>query len=411
MNAPDPPDIRLGTLSLNLWFIGQFLSILIPAEQSAGPGQWIAAVSGLMMVGAGLMRTANQWHRLPRSLQTFVTLGTLLLVPMMLQGLFQGMDDPLYTALQAVPWLAAIYMPALGWPRIPDSLSACFRWHAFIGVAITAVYISLNWGILSSDVINREETLGIKVVQFLLYSLFFQLFRIGSESRLHQLVALAGVAEMLIIAFGSGSRQPLFILTGVILVAVWTTMRSVHGIAARAGRKFAVLLGIGVFIVATVYYILSNLHGAVDLLTQRLTTDRQGSSLADNSRLEELRQLHDQFGPVDYVFGRGIRGEFVNTAAPKQDNVHIGWFRTMLKGGVPMMLLLLVGYVLYAARAMVSQRDPVVLAAAGIVLYFSFKNSTGNIILPNGHFYITTICVGAIHAVAFRGPPRPPSRP
>jgi hypothetical protein len=129
-----------------------------------------------------------------------------------------------------------------------------------------------------------------------------------------------------------------------------------------------------------------------------MTAQNTGTSLRDNSRLEEIRQLSNQFGPVDYVFGRGIRGEFDNTAAPKQDNVHIGWFRTLLKGGVPLVLFFLLGYVLYGVRRLLASRDGLVLACAAIVTFFGLKSATGNIVLANGQFYIVALCLGSLFA-------------
>lgn len=400
-------EVRLGLVALNLWFLGQFLSILMPAVESAGIGQWMTSVSALLLVLAGLARCLSSWQHLPPANQQFVIAGTVILVPMTLQGVIDGMDDPLYTALQALPWYAAVFLPALGSPRLPESFLAVFRWHAFIGVAITSFFLSTNWSLLASDSVRREETLEIKVIQFLLYSLFFQVFRISNETWPHRLVALVGIAQMLIIAFGSGTRQAIVLLAVVLMLTLWVTFRSVHGMAgASAFRKFGVLLFVAGFLLATVYYIYSNLLGAVDLLNKRMTSDREGTSLRENSRLAEVSQLIDQFGPTDYMFGRGLRGEFVNTAAPKQENVHIGWFRTLLKGGVPLVLLMAIGYVLIGIRRFSTSRDGLVLACAAMAMYFAIKNSTGNIILANGHFYIVALCLGSLFA-----PTDPFSRP
>ncbi len=397
----------MALVALNLWFIGQFLAILMPAVESAGIGEWMTSASALLLVIAGLARCLSSWNHLPSTNQQFVIAGTVILMPMTIQGVLKGMDDPLYTALEALPWYAAVFLPALGSPRLPAPFLIVFRWHAFIGVVITAFFLSTNWELLSSDIVRRQETLEIKVIQFLLYSLYFQLFRISSETWLHRFVALAGVAQMLIIAFGSATRQAIVLLSVVAMMAGWIILRSGLGAAtARASRKFAVIAFLAGSLLAAVLYIYINLVGAVDLLNERMTTEREGTSLRDNSRLSEVSQLINQFGTVDYVFGRGIRGEFVNTAAPKQENVHIGWFRTLLKGGIPMVLFLMVGYVLLGTRRFLSARDELVLPCAAMAVYFAIKNSTGNIILPNGHFYIVALCMGSLFAPtnSFRGP-------
>lgn len=409
MNTQEPPEVRLGTFSLNLWFTGQVISYFLPPSVAAGPGEWMTSIAAVAMVIAGIARTTTNWHQLPYGLQQFVTAGMLILVPMTLMGIFKGLDDPLYTALQAVPWFGAIFLPALGVPRLPRSILTSFRWHAFIGVLITAWVVSRNWGVLSSEFIRRDETLGIKGVQFLLYSLFFQVFMIGRESLLHRLIALLGITLMLIIAFGSGTRQPIFLLSLVIAMAVWSTVRSESSQLMSATRKLVTLVSVLAIMAAVVFYIFSNLRGAVDLLSKRMNSEHEGTSLRENSRISEAKELVDQFRPIDYVFGRGIRGQFDNTAAPKQDNAHIGWFRTLLKGGLPMVLLLFIGYFLAGVRAAWSSRNDVMLAAALVVAYFGIKNATGNIILANGHFYIVAICVGAVYSELGRlaGPRRP----
>ena len=367
----------------------------------------MTSVAAVVMVIAGLIRCLSSWHSLPPLAQRFVLAGTVLLVPMTLLGIAKGLDDPLYTALQALPWYAAVFLPALGYPRLPAPFLTVFRWHAFLGVALTTYMLATNWSLISAETIRREDTLAIKVVQFVLYSLFFQVFRINTETWIHRLVALTGLAQMLIIAFGSGTRQPLFLLVLVVALAVWVTIRSVQGMAkANVGRKFGVVLAAIGFLSATVFYIYSNLQGAVDLLTKRMNAENAGTSLQENARLDEIRQLREQFGPVDYVFGRGIRGEFSNSAAPKQDSVHIGWFRMLLKGGAPLVLFFALGYALLGFRRFLASRDGLVLACASVVVFFVFKNATGNIILPSGHFYIVALCLGSLFA-----PVDPFSRP
>lgn len=406
MRPSSSPDVKLGVLALNIWFVGQGLAIALPAVTEAGPGQWMTSIAALGLVLAGMARTLANWHLFPPSLSNLVLMGSLILAPMTLLGIVRGLDDPLYTALSALPWYAAVFLPAFGFPRIPDAFLQCFRWHAFIGVAVVVAVIVSNWGALSASVVNREETLGIKLVQFLLYSLFFQLFRIASEPVMHRIVALVGMAAMMIIAFGSATRQAILLISIVLLLSMVVTARTVQGVAASGLRKFSVMAMALGFSLIVMFYIYSNLQGAVDLMNKRMSSEREGTSLRENARLFEIEQLFSQFGPGDYMFGRGIRGEFVNTAAPKQDNVHIGWFRTLLKGGIPLVLFFLVGYVLVALRAAARSRDGVVLAASFVVVYFGIKSATGNIILANGHFYIVAICVGTAHAALADSSPR-----
>ena len=410
-NQDESPEVKIAALALNLWFAGQAISVFMRPTESAGLGEWMTSVAAVVMVLAGLLRCLSNWHMLPAAAQHFVIIGTVLLVPMTLMGVVGGLDDPLYTMLKALPWYAAVFLPALGVPRLPPVFITIFRWHALLGVALTTYVLATNWSLISASSVKREETLAIKVVQFVLYSLFFQLFRIGAESWLHRLVALAGLAQMLIIAFGSGTRQSLVLIVIVVVIAIVVTMRSVHGMAgAGAGRKVAVVFAACCFLAATVVYIFSSLQGAVDLLNKRMSAQNEGTSLRENARIFEIKELIEQFGPIDYVFGRGIVGEFSNSAAPKQDNVHIGWFRVLLKGGVPLVLYFAVMYAMLGFRRLATSRDGVVLACAAIVTFFAFKNATGNIILANGHFYIVALCLGSLFAPddAFsRHQPRP----
>ena len=400
MKEPEEsPEVKLAVVALNLWFVGQCISVFLRPTESAGLGEWMTSVAALAMVLAGIMRCLSSWPKLPYAAQHLIIIGSALLVPMTLLGVTKGVDDPLYTALQALPWYAAVFLPALGAPSLPKVFLTVFRWHAFIGVTLAAYILSTNWVVISADSIRRDETLPLKVVQFTLYSLFFQIFRMSSEKWIHRFVALAGLAIMLTIAFASATRQSLFLLTMVAVLAFWVTLRSSRGGAvSQTGNKLGVIIVAACVLIGALYYIYGNLLGAVNLLEKRVAAQNVGTSLRDNSRSEEIRQLVNQFGPIDYVFGRGIRGEFNNTAAPKQDNVHIGWFRTLLKGGVPLMLFFLLGYVLFGVRRLLASRDGLVLACAAIVTFFGFKSATGNIILANGHFYIVALCLGSLFA-------------
>jgi hypothetical protein len=208
---------------------------------------------------------------------------------------------------------------------------------------------------------------------------------------------MAGILEMVAVAVASGSRQPIIILAGILAIWAWIMIRAETktGSSNRFAAKLFIVLAATFTLSAGILKLASSMQGGMDLLSSRVLQESGKGSFAENSRWDEVAMLTSQFSYTDYVTGRGVRGHFVNYAAPKQDNVHIGWFRTLLKGGLPVVLLLLLGPALAGVRTMAKCRMPIVLAAAGMGVFFLVKNSTGNVILAFGNYYLIAICFGA----------------
>lgn len=396
-----PTEISAATFFLHTLFVGQAYSVFRPASEAAGAtaaglGEWTTSISGAALVAVGAIHTLKTWGSMAASLRRWILLAFVLVTPMVIRGFLESDGDPLYTALQSLPWLASVFLPALGAPTIHRKFLGVLRWHAFIGVTVCGLLLVGDRELIFSDYVDRSETLELKPMQFLLYSLFFQLFRFPEETLLHRLTCIAGILEMVAVAVASGSRQPIIILAGILAIWAWIMIRAETqaGSSNRFAAKLFIVLAATFTLSAGVLKLASSMQGGMDLLSQRVLQESGKGSFAENSRWDEISMLTSQFSYMDYVTGRGVRGHFVNFAAPKQDNVHIGWFRTLLKGGLPVVLLLLIGPALSGVRAMARSRTPIVLAAAGMGVFFLVKNSTGNVILAFGNYYLITICFG-----------------
>jgi hypothetical protein len=396
-----PTEISAATFLLHALFVGQAYSVFRPASEAAGAtaaglGEWTTSVSGAGLIAVGAIHTLKTWGAMAPSLRRWILLAFVLVMPMVIRGFIESEGDPLYTALQSLPWLASVFLPALGAPTIHRKILAALRWHAFIGVTVCGYLLLADRELIFSDYVDRSETLELKPMQFLLYSLFFQLFRFPEESLLHRLIAIAGILEMVAIAVASGSRQPIVILAGILGIWAWIMIRAEAkaGSSNRFAAKLFIVLAATFTLSAGILRLASSMQGGVGLLSQRILQESGKGSIVENARWDEIAMLTSQFSYMDYVTGRGVRGHFVNYAAPKQDNVHIGWFRTLLKGGLPVVLLLLLGPALAGARALRRCRMPLVLAAAGMGVFFLAKNSTGNVILAFGNYYLIAICFG-----------------
>lgn len=246
---------------------------------------------------------------------------------------FATADDPLKTALESLPYLGIVFLPVLGFPRIPPSLLNAFKIHAVLGVITCGFVLVTNRGIVTADVVDRADTLALKPVQFALYSLLC-----SSGFRRYPIVravVVIGIIEMMAFAVVSGTRQAIVLLSGVVLCGLWISMRaygtnsfkSIHS-RMRVTKKMFLAGTVVMALIAGSYMIATRLTGGMELFTSRLSSQGDRTSIRQNSRWYEIQLLIEQFDVQDYALGRGVRGTFINPEAPKQDSVHIGWFRS-----------------------------------------------------------------------------------
>ncbi|MBL8868314.1 MAG: hypothetical protein JNK90_00915 [Planctomycetaceae bacterium] len=410
MDAPNHLRINQNHTTESVWdfaatwlfhaiFLGQVLMYFVGRGDSAGIGDWISTVSAAALCAVGAIHTQMKWNQLPQGLRNWIAIAGIVSGAAIVRGFTE--NDVLKTLFESLPYAAIVFFPAIGFPTIPKSLVHAFSLHALFGVLACGYVLVSNQSVVTADDIQRSDTLELKSVQFSLYSLFFVFFRLASISFLMRLVVIFGLVEMATFAVASATRQALVLLTGVVSIGIWNVVRAssewgAHGQVATPGAKKGLVLLLLVCVLGYgAYEIVTRLAGGMAMMEARLTTARTGTSIWENDRLFEVQQLIEQFEFVDLLIGRGVRGAFVNSAAPNNDNVHIGWFRVLLKAGVFMVALLVIGPVWNGVYGILHARDPVVLAAAGMCCYFAVKNTTGNIVLPFPNLYIVLVCFGA----------------
>ena len=258
-----------------------------------------------------------------------------------------------------------------------------------------------NWGLVTASTVQRSEGLAIKASKGALYSVYFLLFRLSVESVWVRAATIAGYTQLAIFTVVSGTRQTILTLTVVSILALWTFMRSavnrtrasqIYKIALS--RRISLVISTTVILFGLVVYFIGQMGGGRDLMVGRLSQKVGGSSLWENSRWDEPKELLADFGVLDFMMGRGVLGTFRTHYGMQEDNVHIGWFEILLKGGIPMVLLVLASPVFLAARVLLQSREASLLAAACMCAYFAVKNCTGNGILPTPIFYLLVVCHG-----------------
>jgi hypothetical protein len=391
-------DIFAGLL-FHLIFLGQLLMFFVPRGNSAGIGDWMSSVAAAGLVVVGAIQTSSKWRSFPISLKRWTSFAILACAVAIARGFAD--EDILKTLLESLPFLAIAFFPAIGFPVIPSALIRAWTIHAVIGVLACAFVLITNRSTITAEVVQRSDTLELKSIQFALYSLFFVFFLFLQNGSFVRTIVVVGIVEMAIFAIASGTRQAVVLLSGVILIGLWNIAR-VNAINADlltlksslTGKKIAPIILVCSILALGGYFIAKQMSGGINLFASRMQTDRKGTSIVDNDRWIEVRSLIEQFAFEDFLLGRGVRGSFQNDAAPKQDNVHIGWFRVLLKAGVVMICLLIIGPVATGVRTFMRAKHPLVLSCAGMCCYFTVKNSTGNIVMAYPVFYLVMICFG-----------------
>lgn len=393
--------LNCAVLALHLTYAGNVLWVFSGKGQEAGLGSWIASIGGIGLIAAGLLRFTTGRKLGTNAMLWFLVSGVIVTLMASQTLLRDDLADGLYFALNLLPWVALCTIPLLGWPVVPDRLLKTFRVHGVIGVFLCALILVTNRHVLLAQTLVRSDGLAFKQAQYLLYPVQFLFFRYALESKLVRWVTLLGLAEVLSIAVVGGSRQPVGILGLTVVLGLWVLWRQRSPVIRRRSgvHRLRTVILIVVAVSSAAILIRYEIRGGYQLLMDRFAVDHGQSSLAENARWDEVRLLLDQFGLVDYAWGRGILGNFVNSAAPKQDSVHIGLFRCLLKGGVPLVLLVFWGPLFVGLRLLVRSRSARTLAVAANCVYFGVKNLTGNIILPFPFYYITLLtfgeCLGA----------------
>lgn len=293
---------RIAVLLFHAIFIGQLFTFFLPRRDSAGLGDWLSSAAAAALCVIGAIETSIKWRSFPSQLKMWLVMAGLFASVATLRGVFDD-EDILKTMLESIPFFAIATLPVFGFPRIPDSLTKAFTYHAVVGVIACAYVLITNRNLVMAEVVQRSETLELKPVQFTLYSLFFVFFRLTQLSKATQVIVLLGLLEMAAFAVASGTRQALLLLSAIILMGVWIVFRTVDVKKIRLRvKKFTLIQKLlMVFAVCGVlsfglYQISTKLTGGMTLLQSRLTSQRHGTSIADNSRWYEIEQLIDQFG-------------------------------------------------------------------------------------------------------------------
>jgi len=403
-STKDSIGVWIAALGLN----GAFAGFVYGAWERTATGELstiaaqVSAIStGVFVIGA-FVHALLRLRDMPRWAWIWLLATTPVAIQMLVQGFFVNPNGDIPgTGLDSLPWAALPLVPVLACHGMPRMLDAVLKLHALLGTVNITIILLMRSDLVTADVVKRSET--IEFVQSLgpSYSVFYVFLCLPRLGWFMRAAAIIGFAEYGMIGGLTGTRQSVVLFAMIAFMGVFIVFRSLteHGVLRlKAGRQ----VGLGIVLVGMlglgVLYYLTRMEGGVQLLTTRFMYAAGPSSIAENLRWEEARCLIEQFEGRDYLLGRGVIGEFENYYGVP-GNVHIGYLRIMLKGGVPLVLLVLAGPVLAGVRAMMRSRDPRVLAAAGVCLWFGAKTLVGNVALQyNASWLVVLLCFGACQA-------------
>ena len=388
-------------------FLGFVGAIFEPTEDlmSAGKSSWT------MFLSAALLCTFTLFYwikldihrRLPARIKWWLALSAPVVWIMVSQGVADLPEvDFLHTMRRGVPWIALVLLPALGAPEFRPRLKRVLRWHACIGVAICTTVLVTNWDVVTAKSLHRYEGMELKEGKALLYPVFFQLFQFKDLSVLLKSFTGLGILVLAIQAIVSATRQAVLLLGIALVIGGWTYLR--QGILSHRQANFLTTALVVMMLGIAIAYVFPQMSGALNLTEARFTEDSGDSSIRENARWDELRAYFlEQATPLDYFFGRGVNGAYLHPGGGYAQTMHIGYGRYTLKGGVPILLLLIFGPIAVGVRTLFRSRSPDVLAAAGMCTWFGAKNLTGQLVSVNPQFFLIVISFGICLFALSRG--------
>lgn len=397
----DAPEIRAAEVFLHLCFGSFVLMLFTDVTTAAGPAEWLLHASFLGLVLCGAVRLPGQFRLMPPAMRWWILSAGIITGQMILRSVlgFEWMQDPLQGARNLTLWAGLPFLPALAFPCVPRRLARAFRWHAIMGAAICGVALVLRRELLIATSVQRGEGLTTKESLYLLYSATYVLFRFAHTTTLAKCAAVLAMIELAVVAVISGTRQGIPLMALTLLVAGWCIVRGSSQAALAGLRKAVLLVGLLVALAGGGYWISQNMSGGIALLTSRITQQSGGGSLRENTRWLEIQTIMDELEPIEYFTGRGVlsassvTGWYVSGGPWR--GAHIGYANALLRGGIPLVVLLLIpGWM--AVRTLLVSRAPATLASAAMVLFFTAKNATGQGILVNLTYVISILCLGAL---------------
>jgi hypothetical protein len=386
------------TWSFHGIFLGLFAMIFESGAEleSASRGTWVVFMGSAFLC---LFSALYTFHRasintIPKNVKIWMIVSGLIVSQMILQGLLKTMDDPLHVGRRGIAWIALVFLPILGAPEFRKTLLKLLRYHLIAGVLVVLYVLIAHWEVVTASYVLRQEGMEAKQGKALLYPLYFFMFSFKDISSFMKGIVAAGIIESLIQALVSGTRQAVVILTGVTVMSLWAYMRQ-RSLNRRGLTIIVSSMVILTFLAGTVVFLRPRLKGAVELTKSRFDIEAGQASLKENTRLDEVKAfLFEAATPLDFLIGRGVTGSWEHVGGLGEQTIHIGYVRLILKGGLPLLLLMLIGPIGTGFRIWLTSRDPTDLAASGMCVWFAAKTLTGNITQAHPIFYLTIISFG-----------------
>ncbi|MCZ7574932.1 MAG: hypothetical protein M5U01_40795 [Ardenticatenaceae bacterium] len=401
LNFPWAWDQRLLLIGANLLFLGMSIAVF---ERETGingvsKGAYTSWIAAMLLCAAALIRLMKRpFVPIPVSLRVWLGAGGAILFLMVFQSALNFSRYGLKSILlESLPWACTVLLPVLGDPRFADSWRRIFRWHAVMGVVVNLFLLTQSWDLVINPLIYRYQLIPVVGNGLgLLYAVPYLLFLYGDLRPSLRLVVSVGMIELLYLGLIRENRQAVFLVGVQLLLAVWIYWRG--RISAASLRQNRNILASFLIIVSVFWFLQAVLpevsHRMMSLETRFLLTEGE-RSITENVRWKEVSVFFEQLKPLEYVWGRGVSGTFDNTIIVQNPHfIHVGYVYAILKGGIPLLLLLLFGPVLVGVRALLSSREPYMLAASGMCAWLAVKLYTGNILSANATYYLALVCFG-----------------
>lgn len=389
-------DRWLIVLSLNVLFLRNALGS-VGFNIDINPVYFEIAIYGLLCLAA-LNRLARRSSGLPGSLLFWLGIGSSVVFLMLLRSTFDiGEVGIRRTIRSSVPWVITLLLPVIGDPETWDDLDQTFKWHAVIGVMVNLLSLSTTWELATSTRPRYLVASPIKSDLGLLYSVPYLLFLYGNLKPFMRIVVVVAMLEHLFMGVASESKGTVIDVGVIILLALWIHWRARREAQTGHDRKFLANVLLIMLVFWGGQWMYSTLSHRIEFLKMSFLLSEGQKSIADNERWDEVGVFFEQLDPLEYIWGRGVEGSFYNRVVPQNPTyIHVGYVQAVLKGGIPLMLLLLLGLAATGIRVLLLSTDSASRAAAGVVTRLAIKLVMGNILTspPNPTYVISLICFG-----------------
>lgn len=288
--------------------------------------------------------------------------------------------------------------------------------HAIIGCVFTAFSlrsIQPTIGMMPdrSEILTDYSSLG--ALSILEYSVPFLAFTYSRQSRLGRITVVIGLTLWLAAYVIGQFRHGVIVVGLTILLSLYNHYRTgnLRGILPVVRPTLIVVLICLAITHSAVVWKDGLLTKSYQALVIRFTTDDPAqANYGLQARIHEGTYALSELSPLEWWTGRGITGTWSGRGGwdcsykEQRDMLHFGPMHFILKGGIPLLVLLLIFPFAAGIKQLCSSRDPLMLASASVVFLWLVECLYANYSCPSPNAVLRFICAGQCVRVALPYP-------